>query len=111
MLVLVNVSGSVFKQGVQEDFARILRGVKKEIADITIFTFDDTAHGVQEGPFTPKTYNPKFGGGGTNPWPLIANLLATPRYSHKAIDGYCMMTDVAFTKAPAGPNMKGWCFL
>ena len=113
VLVLVDVSGSVFKQGVQEDFARILLSVPKDTAEITIFTFDDSAHGIQEGPFTPKTYNPKFGGGGTNPWPLVSNLMATPKYSNKMIDGYCMLTDGAFAKAPPGLIKKPgkWCFI
>jgi hypothetical protein len=110
VLVLVDVSGSVFKQGVQEDFASILNSVPKDTAEIEIFTFD---HGGQEGPFKPKTYNPKFGGGGTEPWGFIANLLATPKYSNRMIDGYLMMTDGAFAKAPEGLIKKPakWCFV
>jgi hypothetical protein len=110
VLVFVDVSGSVFNKGVQEDFASILNSIPKQTAEIEIFTFDD---GGQEGPFKPKNYNPKRGGGGTAPWEFISNILATPKYSPREIDGYLMLTDGAFAGPPAGliKNPKDWCFV
>lgn len=113
VLVFVDVSGSVFSKGIQEEFASILRGVEEDVAKIEIFTFD-AGDRPQEGPFTPKTYNPKFGGGGTEPWKeLIPNILATPKYAPRNIDGYCMLTDGAFAHPPPGliRRPKQWCFI
>jgi hypothetical protein len=109
-LVLVDVSGSVFAKGVQEAFASILRAVPADVADITIFTFDVQG---KEGPFKPRTYNPKLGGGGTEPWGFIATMLATPAYSPREIDGYLMLTDGAFANPPEGLIKKpeDWCFV
>jgi predicted metal-dependent peptidase len=109
-LVLVDVSGSVFNKGIQEAFTSILRAVPPTVADIIIFTFDG---GKQEGPFKPKTYAPKVGGGGTEPWGFISVLLATPEYSPRAIDGYLMLTDGAFANPPEGliKRPSDWCFV
>jgi hypothetical protein len=110
VVVFVDVSGSVFNKGVQEDFASILNSIPKATAEIEIFTFDD---GGQEGPFKPKNYNPKRGGGGTAPWGFIANILATPKYSPREIDGYMMLTDGAFANPPADliKVPADWCFV
>ena len=110
VVVFVDVSGSVFNKGVQEDFASILNGIPKATAEIDIFTFDD---GGQEGPFKPKNYNPKRGGGGTAPWEFIKNILATPKYSPREIDGYMMLTDGAFANPPSDliKSPKDWCFV
>jgi hypothetical protein len=110
VLVFVDVSGSVFSKGVQEDFASILNSIPKQTADIEIFTFDS---GVREGPFKPKNYSPSRGGGGTEPWKDIANILSTPKYSPREIDGYMMLTDGAFANPPADliKSPSDWCFV
>jgi hypothetical protein len=110
VVVFVDVSGSVWATGCQEQFASILTGIDDHVVEIIIFTFDTKG---QEGPFTPKTYNPKRGGGGTEPWGFISVILATPKYRPGEIDGYCMLTDGCFANPPEGliRDGKKWCFV
>lgn len=108
MLCFVDVSGSVFSERIQAEFAAILRAVPEDKIEITIFTFDVEIKG---GPFTPKNYKPHKGGGGTDPWRDIAGILKLPLYRNP--DGVCMLTDGQFATPPAGLITKPqeWCFV
>jgi len=110
-LVFVDVSGSVFSTGIQFDFTSIIKSVKPDEADIYIWTFDD---GIRSKMMRPWNYVPMEGGGGTQPWAGIAEIVKKPEY--KDADGYLMLTDGAFADpASAGyPKLiipSKWCFL
>jgi hypothetical protein len=56
------------------------------------------------------SYVPMEGGGGTQPWAGIAEILKKPEY--KDADGYLMLTDGAFAHPPDKLIVPSkWCFL
>jgi predicted metal-dependent peptidase len=106
--VFVDVSGSVFDKGIQFDFASIIKSIPDEIAEIWIWTFDA---GIRSPAMRPWNYAPMEGGGGTQPWDGIAEIMNDPLYSD--MDGWMMLTDGQFAAPPAGliTNPGMWCFV
>jgi hypothetical protein len=110
ILIFVDISGSVWQSGIQRGFTSLIKALRPDEIECTIFTFNDGIN-ADNGPFTIATYNPTSGSGGTDPWQSIDMLLKMAKY--KNMDGYCMLTDGGFAHPPAGliKKPREWCFI